>query len=126
MASTSFYDQLDERISRVIADPKWQPADSAEASETDTSLGELLAVAADLRMMPSSDFKAKLKADLVGARTAAVVASRESERRVDSSHAVRRRIQRVSGASLQLRGFDGVAWRSAGAGGLVGTVGWSS
>ena len=67
MASTSFYDQLDERISRVIADPEWQPVDSAEASETDTSLGELLAVAADLRMMPSSDFKAKLKADLVGA-----------------------------------------------------------
>ncbi len=79
MASTSFYDRLDERISRVIADPEWQPVDSAEASETDTSLGELLAVAADLRMMPSSDFKAKLKADLMGARMPAVVALTVSE-----------------------------------------------
>src|SRR5579871_5472797 len=77
MASTSFYDQLDERISRVITDPEWQPVDSAEANETDTSLGELLAVAADLRMMPSSDFKAKLKADLVGAALPQT-ASRES------------------------------------------------
>jgi periplasmic protein TonB len=66
MTSTNFYDQLDESISKVISDPKWEPDDSDEPSETDTSLGELLAVAADLRMMPSADFKAKLKAELVG------------------------------------------------------------
>jgi TonB family protein len=78
MVSTSFYDQLDERISKVIADPKWQPADSDEPSETDASLGELLAVASDLRMMPSAGFKAKLKADLVGTEPPQTVASRES------------------------------------------------
>jgi periplasmic protein TonB len=73
MGSTSFYDQLEEKISKVIADPKWQPADSDGTNETDASLRELLAVAADLRMMPSVEFKAKLKADLMPATTPKVV-----------------------------------------------------
>jgi TonB family protein len=79
MASTSFYDQLDEKISKVIADPKWQPADSDGTNETDASMRELLAVASDLRMMPSAGFKTKLMADLVGTAAPQIVAPPESE-----------------------------------------------
>jgi len=67
MASTNFYDQLDEEVSKAIADPNLAPAfsDQIRANESEASLNELLAVARDLRVMPSAEFKAKLKADLL-------------------------------------------------------------
>jgi periplasmic protein TonB len=84
MASTSFYDQLDGEISEMIADPNWEPASSEEAqpSETEASLHELLSVAADLRTMPSAEFKAKLRADLLGTTKPKLVA--EDERQQES------------------------------------------
>jgi protein TonB len=69
MASTNFYDQLNEEVSKAIADPNWEPAfsDQAQPSESEESFRELLAIAGDLRMMPSAEFKAKLKSDLLEA-----------------------------------------------------------
>lgn len=78
MASTSFYDRLDEEICKVIADPNWEAVDAETPSETDKSLDELLAVAADLRMMPSAEFKAKLREDLFATARPQAVAAPEA------------------------------------------------
>jgi len=79
MASTNFYDELNEEVSKAIADPNWEPAfsDQAQPSESEESFRELLAIAGDLRMMPSAEFKAKLKSDLLEASRPQPVAKPE-------------------------------------------------
>jgi len=69
MADENSYDQLDEKINRMLANGNLQPDPEAHLPEGEAGLQGLLAVAADLRTMPSAEFRAKLKADLLdGAR----------------------------------------------------------
>jgi uncharacterized glyoxalase superfamily protein PhnB len=58
MSKQPLIDQLDQAITRILADPDVLP------SSIDPSLEELLRVARDLRDIPSPDFKARLRADL--------------------------------------------------------------
>lgn len=65
MANENLYDQLDDKISQMLADQKLQSATAGQLEPSDPGLQELLAVAEDLRTMPSAEFKAKLKTDLL-------------------------------------------------------------
>ena len=58
MAKRSLIDQLDQAVEAIIAHP-----DSA-LPPADSKLATLLRIAADLRDLPSEDFKARVKADL--------------------------------------------------------------
>jgi hypothetical protein len=60
MASISLADQLDDAIEMMIAEP-----DSA-LPKVDPKIHELLGIAAELRLLPDPEFKAALKAELVG------------------------------------------------------------
>jgi periplasmic protein TonB len=59
MLSTTLADQLDEAIDILLADPE------SPASPMDPRMRELLGIAAELRFLPSPEFKAALKADLL-------------------------------------------------------------
>jgi PhnB protein len=61
---TSLAEQLNEAVEAMMADP------NAPSTATDPRLTELLQIAADLRHLPTEEFKARLKADLQ--RTGAV------------------------------------------------------
>src|SRR5678816_3562898 len=60
MAERSIIDQLDDAVSALLA--KGEPA----VSETDRELAELVAVARELRGLPSEQFRAALKNQLGG------------------------------------------------------------
>ena len=60
MASLSLADELDDAIQALIALPNSQPAEDA-----DPSIRELVKVAAELRLLPNSAFRAQLKEDLL-------------------------------------------------------------
>jgi protein TonB len=60
MASISLADQLDDAIEMMIAEP-----DSA-APKVDLKIGDLLGIAAELRLLPDPQFKAALGATLAG------------------------------------------------------------
>ncbi len=59
MNNNAVLDQLDNAITLLLAEP------DAAMPHFDWKIGELVSVAADLRLMPSPDFKARLRADLV-------------------------------------------------------------
>jgi PhnB protein len=58
MSKQPLIDQLNEAVSRILADP------DVQLSSMDAELLELLHVARDLRDLPSPDFKARLRAGL--------------------------------------------------------------
>jgi len=60
MANTSLADQLDDAVEMMIAEPDSAPP------RVDLKIGELLGIAAELRLMPDPAFRAALKAELLG------------------------------------------------------------
>src|ERR1700678_2072220 len=60
MASTSMADQLEDAIEMMIAEPDSAPP------KVDLQISELLGVAAELRLLPDPEFRAGLKAELLG------------------------------------------------------------
>ncbi len=60
MANTSIADQLDDAIEIMIAEPNSTPP------KVDLKIGDLLGIAAELRLLPDPAFRAALKAELVG------------------------------------------------------------
>ena len=64
MASISLADQLEDAIEMMIADPDSAPP------RVDLKIGELLGIAAELRLLPDPKYKAALKAELLGQRRA--------------------------------------------------------
>jgi periplasmic protein TonB len=61
MASFSLADQLEDAIEMMIAQPNSAPP------KVDLNIGELLGIAAELRLIPDPEFKVALKAELLGA-----------------------------------------------------------
>jgi protein TonB len=68
MASISLADQLQDAIEMMIAEPDSAPP------KVDLKIGELLGVAAELRLVPDPDFRAALKAELFGQKHAVPIA----------------------------------------------------
>jgi TonB family protein len=68
MTNISLADQLDDAIEMMIAEPGSAPP------KVDLKIGELLGIAAELRLLPDPTFRAALKAELVGQRAAAITA----------------------------------------------------
>jgi periplasmic protein TonB len=60
MANISIADQLDDAIEMIIAEPDSAPP------KVDLRIGELLGIAAELRLLPDPAFRTALKADLMG------------------------------------------------------------
>src|SRR5882724_3898184 len=60
MANISLADQLDDAIAMMIAEPGSAPP------KVDLKIGELLGIAAELRLLPDPAFRAALKAELLG------------------------------------------------------------
>jgi TonB family protein len=63
MANMSLADQLDDAIEMMIAEPDSAPP------KVDWKIGELLGIAAELRLLPDPAFRAALKAELLGQST---------------------------------------------------------
>jgi periplasmic protein TonB len=63
MANISLADQLDDAIEMMIAEPDSAPP------RVDLKIGELLGIAAELRLLPDPAFRAALKAELLGQST---------------------------------------------------------
>ena len=59
MNNAAVLDQLDNAITLLLAEP------DAALPHFDWKIGELVSVASDLRLLPSPDFKARLRADLM-------------------------------------------------------------
>jgi periplasmic protein TonB len=64
MASLSIADRLDDAIEMLIAQPNSAPP------KVDLNISELLGIAAELRLTPHPEFKAALKAELLGGGSA--------------------------------------------------------
>lgn len=79
MSNTSIADQLDDAIAMMIAAPDAAPP------KVDLKIGELLGIAAELRLLPDPSFRAALKAQLL-AQNAVVGREqrREEQRRVSN------------------------------------------
>lgn len=60
MANISLADQLEDAIEMMVAEPDSAPP------KVDLKIGELLGIAAELRLLPDPNFKAALKAELLG------------------------------------------------------------
>jgi TonB family protein len=60
MASISVADQLDDAIEIMLAEPNSAPP------RVDLKIGQLLGIAVELRLLPDPEFKAALKAELLG------------------------------------------------------------
>jgi len=67
MASISLADQLADAIERMIAEPDSAPP------RADLKIGELLGIAAELRLLPAPEFRAALKTELLVQRRAVAV-----------------------------------------------------
>ena len=67
MASISLADQLQVAIEIMVADPDSAP------SKVDLKIGELLGIAAELRLLPAPSFRAALRAELLGETLPATV-----------------------------------------------------
>jgi protein TonB len=63
MANISLADQLDDAIEMMMAEPDSAPP------RVDLKIGELLGIAAELRLLPDPAFRAALKAELLGQST---------------------------------------------------------
>jgi protein TonB len=70
MASISLADHLEDAIELMIAEPDPAPP------RVDLKIGELLAIAAELRLLPDPEFRVALKAELLGQRHTVPVAAR--------------------------------------------------
>jgi TonB family protein len=70
MANISLADQLDDAIEMMIAEPDSAPP------RVDLKIGELLGIAAELRLLPDPAFRAALKAELVGQGTVTTAPTR--------------------------------------------------
>jgi len=68
MASISLADQLQDAIEMMIAEPDSPPL------KVDLKIGDLLGVVAELRLLPDPDFRAMLKAELLGQKHAVPIA----------------------------------------------------
>ncbi len=75
MASNSLADQLDDAIEMMIAEPDSAPP------KVDLRIDELLGIAADLRLLPDPEFRATLKAELLGQSYAVPVVASVNVRR---------------------------------------------
>jgi len=75
MANISLADQLDDAIEMMIAEPSSAPP------KVDLRIGELLGIAAELRLLPDPAFRAALKAELLGQSTVATTPSTRVERK---------------------------------------------
>ena len=75
MASISLADQLEDAIEMMIAEPDSAPP------KVDLKIGELLGIAAKLRLLPDPEYKAALKAELLGQSHAVSFAASVSVRR---------------------------------------------
>src|ERR1019366_4605411 len=60
MANISLADQLEDAIDMMIAEPDFAPP------KVDLKIGDLLGIAAELRLLPNPSFRAALKAELLG------------------------------------------------------------
>src|SRR5260370_25443603 len=70
MASISRADQLEDAIELMIAEPESAPP------KVDLKIGELLEIAAELRLLPDPEFRVVLKAELLGQHDTVPVAAR--------------------------------------------------
>jgi periplasmic protein TonB len=70
MASISLADQLEDAIELMIAEPDPAPP------RVDLKIGELLGIAAELRLLPDPEFRVALKAELLGKHHTVPVAAR--------------------------------------------------
>ncbi len=80
MASISVADQLDDAIEMMILEADSMPP------KVDLKIGELLGIAAELRFLPDPEFRAALKAELLGQNHAVPVAAacRNSDERQEN------------------------------------------
>ncbi|MFZ0913622.1 MAG: TonB family protein [Candidatus Korobacteraceae bacterium] len=85
MASISFADQLEDAIEMMIAEPDSAPP------KVDLKIGELLGIAAKLRLLPDPEYKAALEAELLGQRHAVSFAAFVNVRRELTKRAPARR-----------------------------------
>ena len=85
MASISLADQLEDAIEMMIAEPKSAPP------KVDFKIGELLGIAAELRLLPDPKYKAALKAELLGPRRAVSFATSVNVSRELTNGALARR-----------------------------------
>ncbi len=84
MTNISFADQLDDAIEMMIAEPLSVPP------KIDLKIIELLAIAAELRLLPDPEFRAALKAELLGQNQALPVAQVDARPRPEQGQ-VRRK-----------------------------------
>src|ERR1700737_1949748 len=75
MASISLADQLEDAIEMMMAEPDSAPP------RVDLKIGELLGIAAELRLLPAPEFRAALKTELLGQSHAVSVAAHADIRR---------------------------------------------
>ena len=78
MPSTSLADQLNDAIEIMIAEPEAAPP------KVDLMAGELLGIAAELRLLPDPEFKAALKAELLGVPLRADAGRGREEQEIDA------------------------------------------
>jgi TonB family protein len=82
MASISLADQLEDAIEMMIAEPDSAPP------RVDLKIGDLLGIAAELRLLPDPAFRSALKAELLGQRqTLPVAAHLDMSRQASQPHA---------------------------------------
>jgi TonB family protein len=67
MNESAVLDQLDKAITVLLAEP------DSDAVEVDSGIGELVPIAAELRLLPSPEFKARLQANLMRQATTGVI-----------------------------------------------------
>jgi periplasmic protein TonB len=78
----SVYDDLDRAIEQMLASPEASLAQSEE-TQSEENVGELAALAADLRYLPRENFKTRLRLELeweAAGRTVSALASQEANR----------------------------------------------
>jgi len=84
MASISLANQLQDAIEMMLADPRSEPP------KVDLKIGELLGIAAELRLLPDPGFRAALKAELLGQTHAVAGAPVAVGRQVSEERQARR------------------------------------
>jgi len=89
MASISIADQLDDAIEMMIAEPSSTPP------KVDLKIGELLGIAAELRLLPDPAFRAALRAELLGQHTSVPTVAADDVREAGSKPVLSRRDARA-------------------------------
>jgi protein TonB len=93
MSNISLADQLEDAIEMMIAEPDSAPP------KVDLKIGELLGIAAELRLLPAPEFRAALKAGLLGQKPAAPLSSRVDLPRPVAGSKIDKILPALSGAS---------------------------